>query len=89
MKKQHDSFQINPFRPDLTSQVAALNLDIQRHEFGIAITLDDQPDLSAIPTVYQAAKGNFWCALANGRVPDFLRMAVDDRFMQRTLDCGF
>ncbi|MDH0749299.1 GNAT family N-acetyltransferase [Pseudomonas sp. GD03842] len=41
---------------------------IQREEFGIDITPEDQPDLMAIPSFYQAGKGDFWVARAQGRV---------------------
>lgn len=42
--------------------VARLILGIQRDEFGIPITLEQQPDLEAIPPFYQVKKGNFWIA---------------------------
>jgi N-acetylglutamate synthase-like GNAT family acetyltransferase len=43
-------------------------LPIQREEFGIAITAEDQPDLFDIPGFYQRGAGNFWLALHEGRV---------------------
>lgn len=45
-------------------------LPIQRDEFGIAITLADQPDLLDIPGFYQKGAGNFWLAIdgATGEV---------------------
>ncbi len=43
-------------------QVVALVLDIQRGEFGVPITLADQPDLADIPRVYQRGRGAFWVA---------------------------
>jgi GNAT superfamily N-acetyltransferase len=49
--------------------VVAVILPIQRDEFGIAITLDDQPDLLAIPAFYGAGRGGFWVAEdADGRI---------------------
>lgn len=42
--------------------VIDLIVHIQQHEFGIAITANDQPDLRTIPTFYQQGKGNFWVA---------------------------
>ena len=42
--------------------VAALIVGIQRGEFGIPITYDDQPDLKDIPGFYQRGSGNFWIA---------------------------
>lgn len=54
---------ILPFEDRYKSKVAALVLSIQRDEFGIDITLNDQPDLLTIGTFYQSKKGNFWCAV--------------------------
>ena len=43
-------------------------LPIQREEFGFPITIADQPDLLDIPGFYQQGSGNFWVALADGKV---------------------
>lgn len=51
------------FTPVHCDGVVALILPIQQAEFGIPITLDDQPDLLDIPGFYQRGKGNFWVAL--------------------------
>ena len=48
--------------------MGALIVGIQRDEFQIAITLEDQPDLQDIPAFYQQGAGNFWVALAEGEV---------------------
>jgi N-acetylglutamate synthase-like GNAT family acetyltransferase len=48
--------------------IAALIVPIQRQEFGIPITYDDQPDLKDIAGFYQHGAGNFWLALAGSRV---------------------
>lgn len=40
-----------------------LILPIQRGEFGVDITAEDQPDLARIPEFYQHGCGNFWVAL--------------------------
>lgn len=45
-----------------------LILSIQRDEYGIAITAQDQPDLSDIPAFYQSGSGDFWVACVNGRL---------------------
>jgi hypothetical protein len=37
---------IAPFQPEYTAGIAELVLGIQQNEFGIPITLEDQPDLS-------------------------------------------
>lgn len=42
--------------------VADLILVIQNSEFGIPISLENQPDLNAIPEYYQTNNGNFWIA---------------------------
>lgn len=59
---------IRPFQPLDARQVAELILTIQRHEFEISISLDDQPDLTTIPEFYQTGNGNFWVAVANGSI---------------------
>ena len=43
-------------------RVSDLILLIQRAEFGIPITLEQQPDLANIPGFYQRDNGNFWIA---------------------------
>ncbi len=60
--------QINTYQPKYQTPVVQLILQIQREEFGSPITLDDQPDLLNIPTVYQQGDGNFWVALDSGQV---------------------
>jgi len=44
------------------NRVADLILNIQNKEFGIPITLNQQPDLNEIPKFYQVGNGNFWIA---------------------------
>ena len=60
--------QIVPFALPQEEQVGALIVGIQRDEFQIAITLEDQPDLQDIPAFYQQGAGNFWVALSEGEV---------------------
>jgi len=60
--------QIIPFTAQHVKEVGALIVGIQRDEFEIAITLEDQPDLEDIPGFYQQGEGNFWVALAEGKV---------------------
>ena len=43
-------------------------LPIQQLEFGIPITLAEQPDLLDIPGFYRRGAGNFWVALARDQV---------------------
>lgn len=42
--------------------VSQLILSIQTEEFGIPITIQQQPDLDKIPEFYQVGNGNFWIA---------------------------
>ncbi|KAM3100035.1 hypothetical protein ACKFKG_02240 [Phormidesmis sp. 146-35] len=60
--------QILTYQPQYQMQVVKLILQIQREEFGLPITLEDQPDLLDIPTVYQQGNGNFWIAVENDQV---------------------
>jgi GNAT superfamily N-acetyltransferase len=53
---------VSPYAPSDREGAVALVLDIQRNEFGVPITLDDQPDLAQIPAFYQRARGGFWVA---------------------------
>ncbi len=43
--------------------VIDLILPIQQDEFGVDISLADQPDLSDIPNFYQQGAGGFWVAI--------------------------
>ena len=52
-----------PFSDTHQSGVVDVILPIQQAEFGIPITLAQQPDLSDIPGFYQQKTGNFWVAL--------------------------
>jgi N-acetylglutamate synthase-like GNAT family acetyltransferase len=60
--------QIKRFEPDDQQGVIDVIVPIQREEFGIAITAEDQPDLKAIPTFYQSGTGDFWVAKAGEQV---------------------
>jgi N-acetylglutamate synthase-like GNAT family acetyltransferase len=60
--------KIRPFESDDAAGVMNLIVGIQRGEYEIDITPDDQPDLSSIAQFYQSAAGNFWVAAAGGEV---------------------
>lgn len=62
------SFRIAPFAPGQEEQVIGLILPIQQREFGVPITAADQPDLAAIPEVYQKGRGGFWLGLVGDEV---------------------
>lgn len=56
---------IHAFRAGHAADQAAvldLILPIQQVEFGIAVSIEDQPDLLDIPHFYQTGAGNFWLA---------------------------
>jgi N-acetylglutamate synthase-like GNAT family acetyltransferase len=59
---------IVPFTPQHQDGVVAVILPIQRDEFGIPITLADQPDLVDVPGFYCRGAGEFWVALAGAEV---------------------
>ncbi|MDG6401833.1 GNAT family N-acetyltransferase [Pseudomonas quasicaspiana] len=54
--------QISRFEPTDQQGVIDVILPIQREEFGISLTAEDQPDLQAIPDFYQVGNGDFWVA---------------------------
>ena len=58
-----DSIIIQLFEEKYQDQVIALISGIQRKEFNINITPEQQPDLKDIPNFYQKENGNFWIAL--------------------------
>jgi len=60
------SIRIVPLEPAHRASAAALIVAIQREEYGIAITLADQPDLVDIDGFYRVGRGNFWVALDGG-----------------------
>jgi GNAT superfamily N-acetyltransferase len=49
-------------------QVLDLIVPIQREEFSIPITPEEQPDLQQIPGFYQKDNGNFWLAITDAGV---------------------
>ena len=65
---QQFNIAIQTFSSEYTQEVGELISTIQRQEFEIPITLEQQPDLADIPGFYQTRKGNFWIALSNDRV---------------------
>ena len=59
---------IEPFLQQSADQIFQLILPIQREEFGIPVTREDQPDLEDIGRFYQNGAGNFWVAMDQGVV---------------------
>lgn len=63
-----EDVSIREFQTAYRQEVGRLILGIQRDEFGVPITLEQQPDLDTIPDFYQRGNGNFWIALYNEKV---------------------
>ena len=61
------AIEVVSFQPSFQADVSRLIVGIQRDEFGIDITAEQQPDLQDIPGFYQQ-RGGFWVARASGRV---------------------
>jgi len=59
---------INVFSAKWAKDVADLIVPIQQIEFGVEITIQDQPDLQNIGAFYQTGKGGFWVARHNQQV---------------------
>lgn len=62
------SVEIVPFCDDHGQGVRDLILPIQREEFGIEITYEQQPDLQEVGGFYRKGCGEFWVAVAEGAV---------------------
>lgn len=60
--------EVQIFTPEHCMNVGELISKIQREEFDIPITFEQQPDLSDIPSYYQTGRGNFWIAISDQRV---------------------
>jgi len=60
--------RIESFDGRFVQGVADLIVPIQREEFGISITYQDQPDLIDIAGFYQKGAGQFWLALDGEKV---------------------
>jgi GNAT superfamily N-acetyltransferase len=60
--------EVSPYVPADRDAVIALVLGIQQGEFGVPITLADQPDLADVPSAYQCGRGGFWTAKEEGRL---------------------
>ncbi|HVU54435.1 MAG TPA: GNAT family N-acetyltransferase [Puia sp.] len=92
---------IIPYDDAYKEELARLVLDIQQNEFGIPITLEEQPDLLDIPGFFLRDGGNFWLALVDGRVAGCIalknigkgraalrKMFVDARYRGRQYGIG-
>lgn len=59
---------VRPFSPTDQPNIIPLVLTIQREEFGIPVTAEEQPDLRDIATHYLAPGGYFWVAENAGAI---------------------
>ena len=59
---------VREYSDDRQDALIGMILEIQRKEFQIPITREDQPDLAAIPRFYQQGNGNFWVAECDDQV---------------------
>jgi N-acetylglutamate synthase-like GNAT family acetyltransferase len=59
---------LKEYSQEYQDAIIDLILSIQRDEFKIPITKEDQPDLSDISNFYQSGNGNFWVALCSNQV---------------------
>ncbi|MCX0499911.1 GNAT family N-acetyltransferase [Erwinia billingiae] len=57
-----EQLRIARYAPGDERGLIPLILHIQREEFGIDISAEDQPDLMQIPSFYQHGSGDFWVA---------------------------
>ena len=53
---------------DDEQRVIDLILNIQQNEFGVPVTIKDQPDLLQVKEFYQQGNGNFWVAFDNEKL---------------------
>lgn len=60
-----NNIKITTYSDKYRQQTIDLVLDIQRNEFGVPATLEEQPDLNDIPAFCKQWKGEFWLALNN------------------------
>ncbi len=59
---------IRPYEDRDRDAVISLVLPIQREEFGVEITAEEQPDLVDIPKFVRRGAGEFWVALEGERI---------------------
>ncbi len=60
--------QIEKYRREHEKAVIDLILHIQQNEFGVPVTIEDQPDLLDVENFYCRGMGNFWVATENSRL---------------------
>ena len=60
--------QVSVYSKQDEQAVIDLILDIQQNEFGVPVTIADQPDLLAVEDFYFKGHGHFWVIRENERV---------------------
>lgn len=68
MRNKHHPIEIVCYSDVYKDEIKKLISSIQQQEFNMGISLNDQPDLDAIPVFYQKNNGNFWIAKIKGTV---------------------
>jgi GNAT superfamily N-acetyltransferase len=63
-----DKIRIIEYSKEYQEEIIELILSIQRSEFNVSITKEDQPDLKDIENFYQTKNGNFWIAIYHNQV---------------------
>src|ERR1700754_920058 len=76
--------RIIPWEKKYEDAVIDLILSIQRNEFQISITEEDQPDLRSVKEFYMRDNGNFWIALSEQNVVGTIAL-VDIGYQQVAL----
>jgi GNAT superfamily N-acetyltransferase len=59
---------IIPYDGLYKQDLGRLVLNIQQNEFGVPITMEEQPDLMDVGGFFLVDKGNFWLAIRDGEV---------------------
>lgn len=59
---------ISEYSSRYAKDIGEFIVGIQHDEFGVDITLDQQPDLKNIESIYRSKNGNFWVAINNGNL---------------------
>ena len=71
---------LKEYSNEYQAQVIDLILHIQKQEYNIQITEEDQPDLFTIEEFYQTGNGNFWVAIYDDKVVGTISLLdIDNR----------
>lgn len=70
---------ILPVENKYENVIADLIINIQQKEFGVPITLEDQPDLFDIQNFYHAGGGGFWGAFINDELVGTIALVKFDK----------